>query len=203
MKLLKIIDIVKSLGSDNLESVGGEYVGGVYLQQIPDEIGPFVFDLLNEGVKLEYILEIGSAAGGNIFLLNRFFGVRKSVLIDNNRHLNSPMRYKILKDIKYSEFLGDSHSDEALNFIENQRLEYDLIFIDGDHRYKGVKLDFNMYHKFCKKGGLIALHDTFRVPGVKKFFEELKKMPGVTFIKEYISKEHNRPCGIGLFRRED
>lgn len=54
----------------------------------------------------------------------------------------------------------------------------DFIFIDGDHTYKGVKKDFEMYSKLVKRG-IIAFHDI--VPGPKqnvgdvpKFWKEIK-----------------------------
>lgn len=35
----------------------------------------------------------------------------------------------------------------------------DLLFIDGDHTYAGVKADFIDYGAFVRAGGIIALHD--------------------------------------------
>jgi hypothetical protein len=34
-----------------------------------------------------------------------------------------------------------------------------LLFIDGDHRYEGVRRDFEMYSPLVGAGGLIAFHD--------------------------------------------
>ena len=35
----------------------------------------------------------------------------------------------------------------------------DLLFIDGDHRYEGVKQDFLLYRELVRDGGLIMFHD--------------------------------------------
>ena len=35
----------------------------------------------------------------------------------------------------------------------------DLLFIDGDHSYDGVRADFELYGRLVRPGGLIALHD--------------------------------------------
>lgn len=35
----------------------------------------------------------------------------------------------------------------------------DFLFIDGDHSYIGVKLDYYMYKEFVKPGGWIGFHD--------------------------------------------
>lgn len=56
---------------------------------------------------------------------------------------------------------GDSHSENihvhVKNMIGDKKL--DFLFIDGDHSYLGVKLDFYMYKEFVKKGGWIGFHD--------------------------------------------
>jgi predicted O-methyltransferase YrrM len=40
----------------------------------------------------------------------------------------------------------------------------DFLFIDGDHTYKGVKEDFEMYSPLVRKGGVIAFHDITKHP---------------------------------------
>jgi hypothetical protein len=55
----------------------------------------------------------------------------------------------------------------------------DYLFIDGDHRYEGVKRDLEMYGPLVRKGGLIALHDivdgpTHLVGGVPQFWREIR-----------------------------
>ncbi len=35
----------------------------------------------------------------------------------------------------------------------------DLLFIDGDHTYEGVRSDFEMYSPLVVEGGMIAFHD--------------------------------------------
>lgn len=57
----------------------------------------------------------------------------------------------------------------------------DLLFIDGNHHYDGVKADFMSWYPHVKKGGVIAFHDYHpNWPGVIKFVNEsedkLKKL---------------------------
>ena len=40
----------------------------------------------------------------------------------------------------------------------------DLLVIDGDHSYAGVRSDFEMYREFVAPGGIIALHDITMFP---------------------------------------
>lgn len=56
---------------------------------------------------------------------------------------------------------GDSHDPDTLN--ELRRLldgrPIDLLFIDGDHTYDGVRADFEMYAPLVRSGGIVAFHD--------------------------------------------
>ncbi len=50
--------------------------------------------------------------------------------------------------------------------------EIGLLFIDGDHKYKGVKRDYKKFEPEVLEEGWIAIHD-FHLSGVKKVFDEL------------------------------
>lgn len=56
---------------------------------------------------------------------------------------------------------GDSHLEETKikvsDILDGEMV--DFLFIDGDHRYEGVKLDYLMYTQFVKPGGWIGFHD--------------------------------------------
>jgi hypothetical protein len=49
----------------------------------------------------------------------------------------------------------------------------DLIHIDGDHSYEGVKADFEGWTPWLRPGGCVLFHDTEAFPGVRQFFDEL------------------------------
>ena len=71
------------------------------------------------------------------------------------------------------QVIGDSHNGETLKKVSQQK--YDILLIDGDHNYEGVKADFEMYAPLVKKGGLILFHDIINQNcGVPKFWNELK-----------------------------
>ena len=56
---------------------------------------------------------------------------------------------------------GDSHLEstriELGDVLDGRRV--DFLFIDGDHTYAGVKLDFETYSPLVRQGGMIAFHD--------------------------------------------
>jgi predicted O-methyltransferase YrrM len=83
------------------------------------------------------------------------------------------------------------------------RKKIDLLFIDGDHTYEGVKADFEKYLPLVKKGGLIAFHDILDTPEhraqncyVAKFWEEIKQQHEH---KEFVSQPLNWG-GIGVLK---
>lgn len=47
-----------------------------------------------------------------------------------------------------------------------------LLWIDGDHRYDSVKLDFHLWEPHVVEGGIIAMHDTIRKKGPKRVLWE-------------------------------
>lgn len=58
--------------------------------------------------------------------------------------------------------------------------EIDILLIDGDHSYGGVKADYEKYEPFVRRGGLILMHDVSRHAGVKDFFDNEIKYPKVS-----------------------
>ena len=66
---------------------------------------------------------------------------------------------------------------------------YDLLFIDGDHSYTGVSLDYHKFELFVKKGGYIVFHDFGDLPEVTKFVTELHKEKAIIFRTLFIFKK--------------
>jgi len=202
---------ILDLGVDDVPVFGGKYEGGIHLQQVSDEISECIYDLVNMNfnVKLNF-LEIGAAAGGNTYLFNHFFNFENIAIIDDNKHKKYALRQEILKDVPHSEFIGNSHSEQAVKFLENLQCNYNIIFIDGDHSYEGVKQDFETYKKFLNYSGFVIFHDTYFCEGVRRFANELKEeallfnphhndIQPIKFFGEYIS-EGKRKLGITVFQ---
>jgi len=203
----QIQSFIEALGSDSLKVVGGKFEGGIHLQQIPDELAPCLYDLrrledekVTKGIRT--YLEIGSAAGGSAFIFNYFFDLQRLTLIDDNRHPKHNLRKDTLRWADYREFIGDSHSDEAAKFVENQGIGYDILFIDGDHSYEGVKQDIKLYHKFVNYQGFVIFHDTVACKGIRDYMVDIREDIDLDlhFINSYVSKTHPKPCGITMFQ---
>jgi predicted O-methyltransferase YrrM len=96
---------------------------------------------------------------------------------------------------------GDSHLEKTkkeLTKVLNR--EIDLLFIDGDHSYKGVKSDWDMYSPLVKKGGHVVFHDICYHPQVlacevERFWKEIKAKHKIL---EFIDPNDQIWGGIGV-----
>lgn len=60
----------------------------------------------------------------------------------------------------FPRFIKDTSENAYYNFFVKEDIKIDLLFIDGDHSYEGVKLDFELYSKLLTERGVILIHDT-------------------------------------------
>lgn len=67
-----------------------------------------------------------------------------------------------LRKTFYPRIIKSTSEEAYYNFFVLQDITIDLLFIDGDHSYEGVKKDFELYSKLLSDNGLIILHDTDR-----------------------------------------
>ena len=63
------------------------------------------------------------------------------------------------KDNNYTYIQGDSHSEESIAKVKKLVNEIDILFIDGDHSYHGVKADFEAYRDLIADGGFVVFDD--------------------------------------------
>lgn len=60
----------------------------------------------------------------------------------------------------YPRFIKDTSENAYHNFFVLQDIKIDVLFIDGDHSYRGVKKDFELYSQILSPNGIIIIHDT-------------------------------------------
>ena len=161
------------------------------------------------------ILEIGTANGGTLFALTRS-AVDDATVIS----VDLPIGlfgggYPAWKKSLYTRFAvsgqrlhlirGNSHSPAVFQQVRQhlgiERL--DVLFIDGDHRYEGVKADYNMYAPLLRAGGLLILHDIVesqfdRSVEVARFWRELKSDADLAHHSEIIADSAQGYAGIGI-----
>jgi predicted O-methyltransferase YrrM len=71
-----------------------------------------------------------------------------------------------------------STKEELITKLKGRKI--DFLFIDGDHRYKGVKKDWELYAPLIKQNGLIVFHDILfhpKIPQCKvdRLWNEIKR----------------------------
>jgi cephalosporin hydroxylase len=145
--------------------------GGLFIWQYPNQFSKYL-SLLSKHPIQSYI-EIGCRWGGTFVLTNeylkRFQPVIKSVAVDI---IDSPVLNYCLSNVETQFMKINSQSQEFIDYIHNQH--FDLIFIDGDHNYTGVKNDYEITKN---SGKMFVFHDILNdvCPGVVQFWNELKQ----------------------------
>jgi hypothetical protein len=163
--------------------------------QKPPELSMFL-DFL-EPHEFEAVVEIGTLSGGTLYCWCRLaepdavvfsidlpggpYGVPDFGGGCSPERLEE-MRQLFPRDQQTLHLLRkDSHDRSTFEEVEGLlgEKQVDLLFIDGDHTYEGVKKDFVMYSRLVKSGGLIAFHDIMQPddtpdPGVAALWRELK-----------------------------
>ena len=140
------------------------------------------------------VLEIGSYMGKSTVLL-----AKAHILSGNTQKLQAvdPLNSPSITDPTIRE--GDNVSDtfyqnlknhgvaDQVDFLQglssdlakNWKGDIRLLWIDGDHTYKGVKLDLELFKPFLKEGAMVAFHDvlnSFEGP-VRVFAEDIVLNP--------------------------
>jgi glycosyltransferase involved in cell wall biosynthesis len=148
-----------------------------HIQQKEYEWKKFL-EYTQNNINLNNVLEIGSYSLGSTSSLVEIFENVISVDISKGQFWDD---FK-LKNDNWDYFIGDSSSSEMLEKIKNLNTKFDLIFIDGDHTYDGVKRDFVIYKEFLNDKGIIAFHDILDTDfhkshncNVDLFWNEIKK----------------------------
>lgn len=130
----------------------------------------------------------------------------------NGEYIGIDLGYQPYKDreVRFCpNIVGNSHSPETVEKLKKWlggRL-IDLLFIDADHSYESVKLDYEIYDPFVKH--IVAFHDIYSHDpgsplrcGVRPFWNELvakeRVLPMVMFKMGDCPPGRSFQMGIGL-----
>jgi len=114
------------------------------------------------------MLEIGSRYGDSLYRITcECFAPKSKIRVielpdgpwGNSKSL--PLLQSCISELKSKKyncnlFIGDSTKESAIDYAKINA-PFDIVFIDGDHRYEGVKKDFYNYKDMASK--MIVFHD--------------------------------------------
>lgn len=160
----------------------------------------------------ETLLEIGTASGGTLFSFSKTASPHATLISVDLPGGKFGAGYPIWRVPYYKSFASkkqkirllrrSSHDLTTLELVKGylNGAQLDMLFLDGDHTYEGVKLDFQMYASLVREGGVIAFHDICAGPkekagSVNKFWNEIK----LGYVhKEIVSNSNQEGFGIGI-----
>ena len=145
------------------------------------------------------VLEIGSANGGSLYGWSK---IAPEVIAISEAEPAAPYGGELdAHGANVGRF--DSHSPEARDWLTKQLKgrQVDVLFIDGDHSYNGVRADYEDYSAFVRPGGLIMIHDIAHdgmelTEPVSRFWAQLDIAK-----REIVNPELAEPVGIGVIER--
>ena len=200
---------------------GGPPVGAnselkLMIQQRPVELASLIEFFLEKkkfGEHLDYYVEIGPCAGGTTRAMYNFLEFKEIMVIDDNgasighgAYIDRGVfnRAENLKDLPVYEIIGTSNDPQVIEkALDKSKIQqYDIILIDGDHSYDGVKNDTINYLPTIRPGGYVVFHDTVHIPDIVKWTDELSiELPNVVKVAEFQLADLDTPQfpdGIGL-----
>lgn len=161
------------------------------------------------------VMELGTANGGTFYTWCRHLDTAFTILSLDLPGGEFGGGYDREKTRFFEEFApdkelvfirDDSHAERTAQAVTDavSEREIDFLLIDGDHRYEGVKQDFEMYGPLVSDGGLIAFHDIVtgpeeKVGGVPEFWREL--VPEYETDEIVADRDRQDGFGIGLLHR--
>jgi hypothetical protein len=185
------------------------------IQQVRKEIEEFTTILLERpSDKLQTTLEVGLGYFGSTHFLWRLL-FNHSVTIEKS-HERVRLFGETSRDF-YGKWVADDGKSSFLIGMSNDvpivRKAYsllkegvDLLFIDGNHSYESVLVDWLLYSPLVKKKGIVAFHDAisqFDNSSIPHFLQNLAdgKIDGKT---HKISKiVHSKDLGIAYYEKID
>jgi predicted O-methyltransferase YrrM len=153
------------------------------------------------------VVELGTARGGTFFVLARMAAADATLVsIDLPAGIGGS-GYPMWKGPILESFAtggqavhlvrADSHTPTTLDRVKAilDGRPIDLLFIDADHSYAGVRTDYELYAPLVRPGGAICLHDVVPNPfneaiEVDRFWDEVAE-PDATVIRD--------PAGVAGF----
>ena len=157
------------------------------MEQIPEEIAAFTAWLLARG-PVHHVVEIGVRRGGTA---RHWHSISTGTVVGvdwfGKDSLGAKETIRVADELsrelpRYVAEFGNSQLESTQADVDDDLYgPADLVFLDGDHSYEGVRRDFDLYRSLTRSGSVIAFHDIVESElmhqaghGVYRFWRELK-----------------------------
>ena len=157
------------------------YINGISSHLTNDE--KIELYLLSKNNKYNIIVEIGAYLGASSCCLAEGLVNKKNAILysvdtwqndamsEGNRDTYNEFKENTKKyEDKIIEVRGWSY--DVVDVIKSINKPIDLLFIDGDHSYEGVKKDWDLYSPMLTSNSLVVFHDYGWAEGVQKVVHE-------------------------------
>lgn len=144
---------------------------GIDSWQYPNQFSRYLHYLST--LNITSYAEIGCHKGGTFVItveyLRRFNELKRAVAIDNWTRLKMKEYCEIYDDVEYLNI--GSRDQPVIDVLQSQI--WDLVLIDGDHSYQGVKADFETVKDHAR---IVAFHDIRNImcPGTQQMWRDIK-----------------------------
>lgn len=153
-------------------------------------------------------IELGTLYGRGAAILAK--QAQYVVTIDNYLDPNYGGMYHTIDTVRYRLRnyqnvlpLNRSSCESAMFVRESIPNKFDLLFIDGDHSYNGVKEDFYHWFNLMEPGAYILFHDNNIHEGVTQFVNELKEHDVMALYVTFIEQSKKGEGSIAVFRKNN
>ena len=146
---------------------------------------------LTDKYKPKLTVEIGTCHG--LSAIHLAFGNKKGLVytIDIDEKCGNRLDgYDFIKDLPNLYFRHESSLEAGSKFLDSS---IDILFIDGDHTYKGATEDYKGYFPKVKEGGIILIDDIIMTEEMNRFWNEIKEFK---FEMNYLRERLKRGFGV-------
>lgn len=173
--------------------------GNLEIQQVPEEYVEYLWFLKTNNFK--HYLNVGVGNGGS-FLVETYIqnNLETSTAIDNSSYWHGTQKELITTKVEWLKNNINTHIEfhdvDSKQWLPTCNNKYDIIFIDGDHSYEGVKQDCVNSLPLLNDGGYLIFHDiaSTACPGVVQLWKDIKHDQCLEFI-------NSNTCGIGVWKK--
>lgn len=156
------------------ELFGVEFDGAAFATHMFDALNYSVLGAALTALQPRRVFEIGTYEGvTSQFILDHSPATVVSIAYPRGRNSLPKPGLRVTSRDRFTQLIGNSHDLTPADFLARFG-RMDLVLIDGDHTYRGVKADTQLALSILAPGGVILWHDarTRKYPDVERYLRD-------------------------------